>query len=548
MSKRETDIAQIRKYLNGELDAKAMHQLERRAQDDPFLMDALEGYETAGSDKQEQLNELADRLQQRIVQKERRIIPWRTLAIAASVLIVFAIGGLWLYNRQPVNNPQIAQVVKPEVKTTPADTEQAVPEKKNEIAVLKSTPPPKPLQKSIKENKASVAKPVPPVAAEIASAAVENKTVDTTAKDTTPLNEMIVMDYTAQKKKKATSISPAGVATSKNIIKGSVTGKSDGLPVVGASVRLAGTNISVVTDGNGHFVLPADSNQAKLIVSYIGYSTQEVNINNKTPVNIALQPTAMLSETVVTGYSSQRKKDIAGSVAVVNAGDATKTPASASEKLLQGQAAGVSISNGQVPGLSFFKASPKNIIKGRVVGKDDELPIAGVSVKVAGTNTGVVTDANGMFSLHADSSINKKLVIAFIGYQTRQVNLSGSDLLKTIILEPANNSLSEVVVTNYGNNKNADETVVTDAHPEKGWGDFRRYLKKNAVSPDGKTGVVKLSFQVDHTGMISDIRVITGLSKETNQKAIALITDGPGWAGSTGNKTEKVTVRVKFVK
>jgi len=446
VSKRETDIAQIRKYLNGELDAKAMHQLEWRAQDDPFLMDALEGYETAGSDKQEELNELADRLQQRIAQKERSIIPWRTLAIAASVLVVFTIGGLWLYNRQPVNTPQIAQVIKPEVKTAPADTEQAVPEKRNEIAVLKSTPPPK--LKSImvnKENRVPVAKPAPPVVAELASAAVENKTADTTVKDTTPLNEMIVMDYSAQKKKKADRVA-------------------------------------------------------------------------------------------------------AGNTDVVSIGDATKVRAGTSEKLLQGQAAGVSISNGQVPGLSFFKASPKNIIKGRVVGKDDELPIAGVSVKVAGTNTGVVTDANGMFSLHADSSINKKLVIAFIGYQTRQVNLSGSDLLKTIILEPANNSLSEVVVTNYGNNKNADETVVTDAHPEKGWGDFRRYLKKNAVSPDGKTGVVKLSFQVDHTGMISDIRVITGLSKETNQKAIALITDGPGWAGSTGNKTEKVTVRVKFVK
>ena len=45
---REKDILQIRKYLNGELDAAAMHELERRALDDPFLADAIEGFEHAG--------------------------------------------------------------------------------------------------------------------------------------------------------------------------------------------------------------------------------------------------------------------------------------------------------------------------------------------------------------------------------------------------------------------------------------------------------------------------------------------------------------------
>ena len=446
MSKRETDIAQIRKYLNGELDAKAMHQLEWRAQDDPFLMDALEGYETAGSDKQEELNELADRLQQRIAQKERSIIPWRTLAIAASVLVVFTIGGLWLYNRQPVNTPQIAQVIKPEVKTAPADTEQAVPEKRNEIAVLKSTPPPK--IKSItvsKENRTSVSKPVPPVSAELASAAVESKMADTTtAKDTTPLNEMIVMDYTAQKKKKA-------------------------------------------------------------------------------------------------------DRGAAGNTDVVSIGDATKVPASPSQKLLQGQAAGVSVSNGQAPDLSFFKASPKDIIKGRIVGKDDGLPIVGATVKIKGTNTGTVTDINGMFNLHIDSIINKTLVVAYIGYQTKEINAHSSDL-KAITLQPANNSLNEVVTTGYNSNKNIDDATVIAAHPREGWGSFRKYLKENAISPDGKKGTVKLSFMVDRTGMISGIKIITGLSKATDQAAIDLITDGPAWTGNTDGQAGSVTVRVKFVK
>ena len=57
MSNKKADISQIRKYLNGELNATAMHQLEQDALDDPFLMDALEGYEVNGKDQQANLHE-----------------------------------------------------------------------------------------------------------------------------------------------------------------------------------------------------------------------------------------------------------------------------------------------------------------------------------------------------------------------------------------------------------------------------------------------------------------------------------------------------------
>jgi len=51
VSKKETDILLIRKYLNGELDARAMHELERRSLDDPFLMEAMQGYEQTEGDQ-----------------------------------------------------------------------------------------------------------------------------------------------------------------------------------------------------------------------------------------------------------------------------------------------------------------------------------------------------------------------------------------------------------------------------------------------------------------------------------------------------------------
>jgi hypothetical protein len=74
VSKHEADISLIRKYLSGELDARAMHLLERRAQDDPFLMDALEGYENTKSDSVVPLSELSARLHNRVEKKKGRVI------------------------------------------------------------------------------------------------------------------------------------------------------------------------------------------------------------------------------------------------------------------------------------------------------------------------------------------------------------------------------------------------------------------------------------------------------------------------------------------
>ena len=112
------DISQIRKYLNGELDAKGMHELERRALDDPFLKDALEGYEQTEGDQKSNLDELTTRLQQRTEKKQARIIPWRTVSVAASVLI--AIGaGVWFFSGpQPAQTARVAGNIRPEPKAT----------------------------------------------------------------------------------------------------------------------------------------------------------------------------------------------------------------------------------------------------------------------------------------------------------------------------------------------------------------------------------------------------------------------------------------------
>jgi TonB-dependent starch-binding outer membrane protein SusC len=140
------------------------------------------------------------------------------------------------------------------------------------------------------------------------------------------------------------------VVTAQTKQSGKVIGSDDKLPVVGASVRIKGTNTGAVTDVNGNFSLALSPGNV-LVVSYIGFQTKEVNAGSGAFLTISLEPAnSTLNEVVVTGYTSQRKKDIAGAVSVVDVGSAKKLPASSSDQLLQGQAAGVSVITQGAPG------------------------------------------------------------------------------------------------------------------------------------------------------------------------------------------------------
>src|SRR5690606_18585987 len=83
----------------------------------------------------------------------------------------------------------------------------------------------------------------------------------------------------------------------------------------------------------------------------IGYITQEVIINGKTEIDVVLEEDMQsLDEIVVTGYSTQRKKDITGSVAVVDTESMNSFPTGSVSKALQGQISGVTVISSGVPG------------------------------------------------------------------------------------------------------------------------------------------------------------------------------------------------------
>ncbi len=133
-------------------------------------------------------------------------------------------------------------------------------------------------------------------------------------------------------------------------LKGTVTDETkQGLP--GASIIVKGTAQGTVTDSDGNFSLDVPK-ASTLLVSYVGYLTQEVAVSDNSPLSIQLSPDGKaLGELVVVGYGTQRKKDVTGSVVSVSEATLKEVPAPNLLNQLKGRAAGVTIvSNGSTPG------------------------------------------------------------------------------------------------------------------------------------------------------------------------------------------------------
>jgi len=445
---RKADILQIKKYLEGKLDAKAMHQLERRALDDPFLMDALQGYDQAEDDQEGNLADLSSRLQQRVDAKVRRMIPWVPISVAASILAVLG-AGLWLFtnNNQPV-------------------------EKQNRVAAE--------IKPTAKEPALSVPAPV------------------LSQGDTLKAN-LKPNQYTNSYNKK--------------------------IPV----------------NANRQPVISEDKNaQASALSSSSGYLAEASPAASKPAPTLEEKQVARLykdsvglNEMIVSDFKAKKKIDTLKGNAMVY----KSAPKSTADQVLQGKVDGVTTTPANTHGI------PQKTFNGIVIAKNDGQPIIGAVVKVVGSTHGVVTDANGKFTL-PNVSDKQTVTVNSLGYTTKQVEANSGDSLN-IALDPNNSSLAEVAVVNT-NKSNNSEATYEDARPKDGWKAFDKYLEKNAVSTDGQTGKVKVSFTVDAKGNLSNFKVIKSLSKIADQKAIDLIQYGPAWFGRTDRQPFEVKVSVKF--
>lgn len=157
-----------------------------------------------------------------------------------------------------------------------------------------------------------------------------------------------------------------------------VINNSDGVPIPGVNIVVKGTANSVQSDFDGKFSIDVAGPNTVLVISYIGYVNQEIKVGNQTNIAVKLiEDYAKLDEVVVIGYGTQKKSDLTGSVAVVNVESAKKAVTYDVAKMLQGQAAGVSVQSSGEPGgfvnikirgvNSFSNNNPLFVIDGVIV-------------------------------------------------------------------------------------------------------------------------------------------------------------------------------------
>ncbi|MBR5068281.1 MAG: carboxypeptidase-like regulatory domain-containing protein, partial [Bacteroidales bacterium] len=171
----------------------------------------------------------------------------------------------------------------------------------------------------------------------------------------------------------------ASEAPAPNIkVKGQVVDDT-GEPLTGATIKVKGTANGTITDLDGNFELSVDPN-ATLEVSYVGFQDMDVPVNGRTtiPTIQLVSDSEILEQVVVVGYGTQKKADLTGSVAIVNAEEMKRTSNSNISTMLEGKVPGVQITSDGQPGAdpsvrirgigSFGSTAPLYVVDGVPVG------------------------------------------------------------------------------------------------------------------------------------------------------------------------------------
>lgn len=144
-------------------------------------------------------------------------------------------------------------------------------------------------------------------------------------------------------------VSFSSVVIAQKVVTGLV--KDNTIPLAGATVLVKGTNVFTQTGNEGTFTITVPEGRTTLVISFINFETQEVNIASSSQVTVTLQVSKnTLDEVFVTGYTAQKKKEITGAVSVVKTSELTKVAAPSFLGQLEGRAAGIQTTSSGSPG------------------------------------------------------------------------------------------------------------------------------------------------------------------------------------------------------
>ena len=177
-----------------------------------------------------------------------------------------------------------------------------------------------------------------------------------------PLNEVLdqclknqPLTYSIEGKTIVISAKPKSIALIVNTVhippadSVTVNGKiidANGSPLSGVSIQVRGTNLGTITNQDGGFKLKVANSNAVLSISHVGYVARQINLDGAKEVSVVLQAADnSLTDVVVVGYGTQRKKDLTGSISSISSERYKSEPVTNFTQALQGRASGVNVTN-----------------------------------------------------------------------------------------------------------------------------------------------------------------------------------------------------------
>ncbi|TKC04753.1 TonB-dependent receptor [Pedobacter polaris] len=274
------------------------------------------------------------------------------------------------------------------------------------------------------------------------------------------------------------------VAYAQNVTVKGVVKDDQGITIPFASVIIKGTKNGVQTDATGNYSISAPANST-LVFSYIGFTTQEIAINNETTINVTLRLAQNdLDQVVVVGYGTQKKRDVTGSIASVKGADIEKYAVTNPIAALQGKVPGLTITNSGSPGASPVvrirginstnSASPLYVVDGQMVDNIDFLNPADIetidllrdasSVAIYG-----LRGANGVIAITTKVSARGKTTVNFqstLGIQRiiDRIDVTDAEGFKKLYsAQLANLNAAPQDYTNYTANTDWQDLILRDA-------------------------------------------------------------------------------------
>lgn len=300
-------------YIRGTRKGKEAHRLQKEAMRDPFLADAMDGYDRAGENQEQQIEALRRRITAKAARKQNRAVVW---SVAASLLIGVCISSYFLFQKNwlPDNVYTTLEALQrdtvlkalPQIPQLPLHESHA--NEKSPLAVNTRRDSAKPPLSTARKNKKLHA----PVVHEEVAADAEISVVETDSAVAIPIDKLAAVKAESAVKEQLNG----SIAQAVNNIRGRVTDEA-GEPIVGATVSVKGTNKGTISDLDGKFVLQPDGNK-EIMVNFIGYEPVVLPADTGREMLIAMnQDKQMLNEVVVVGYGKREKANLTGAVAQV---------------------------------------------------------------------------------------------------------------------------------------------------------------------------------------------------------------------------------------